>query len=158
MKSLFCLLFYFTSLLNFSQSISKQVISLLGYNISTPLYKLSANLGEVTVGNMAAENGEFQLSNGYYLSLDLKTLDIDEFSLNNFTVYPNPVKDIFYVSNPVETYFDIYLSDPIGKILFKARIQNKDPINISNYPKGVYLLKILTDQIKKTNTYKIIKL
>ncbi|WP_397446936.1 T9SS type A sorting domain-containing protein [Polaribacter sp. R77954] len=129
----------------------------MGYNISNASYKLSANLGEVTVGNMAAENGDFQLSNGYYLSLDLKTLDIDKYSLNNFIVYPNPVKDIFYVSNSTETYFDVYLSDPIGKILFKARIQNKDPINISNYPKGVYLLKITTGQ-KKTNTYKIIKL
>lgn len=45
MKSMFCLLFYFTSLLNFSQSISKQVTSVLGYNISNATHKLSVNLG-----------------------------------------------------------------------------------------------------------------
>lgn len=155
---MFCLLFYFTSLVNFSQSISKQVTSVLGYNISNSAYKLSANLGEVTIGNMAAKNGEFQLSNGYYLSLDLKTLAVDKFSLNNYTVYPNPVRDIFYISHPKETYFNIYLFDPTGRLILNTKIQKEHPINIFNYPKGIYLLKIVTDETKITHTYKIIKL
>ena len=42
--------------------------------------------------------------------------------------------------------------------IFKGKVKKQNPINISQYPKGVYLLTIMTGERKKTNTYKIIKL
>ena len=65
---------------------------------------------------------------------------------------------MLYISHPTENNFDIYISDITGKKIFKGEVQKQNPVNISQYPKGIYLLTVITGEIKKTNTYKIIKL
>ena len=48
-----------------------------------------------------------------------------------------------------------YPTDTAGN--WSEHFQNQYPINISQYTRGIYLLTIMTGEIKKTNTYKIIK-
>ena len=160
MKKLILLLtlFIFTVSIK-AQIISKQVISSLGSNYSNSTIKLSFVLGEVLVGSVTDEDGSLQLGNGYYPSLNLETLSVKSLIIEvKLKVYPNPVNELLYVSHPTETKFDIYITDVTGRNIFKGKIQKQNPINISQYPKGIYLLTIMTGEIKKTNTYKIIKL
>ena len=160
MKKLILLLtlFIFTVSIK-AQIISKQVISSLGSNYSNNTIKLSSVLGEVLVGSMTDEDGSLQLGNGYYPSLNLETLSVQSLIIEvKLKVYPNPVNELLYISHPTETKFDIYLTDVTGKNIFKGKVQKKNPINTSQFPKGIYLLTIMTGEIKKTNTYKIIKL
>jgi hypothetical protein len=159
MKKLFYLLTPFIPLWITAQSIPKQVLTSLGANLSNSKNKLSNTSGEIIIGHMLSENGSVQLGNGYYPSLNLETLSIEsQKTAISVRVYPNPVSELFYISHPTETDFDIYLFDLTGKILFETKIQKQDPININHYPKGVYLLRITSSATKKTNTYKIIKL
>ena len=160
MKKLILLLtlFIFTVSIK-AQIISKQVISSLGSNYSNSTIKLSSVLGEVLVGSVTDEDGSLQLGNVYYPSLNLETLSVQSLIIEvKLKVYPNPVNELLYVSHPTETKFDIYITDVTGRNIFKGKIQKQNPINISQYPKGIYLLTIMTGEIKKTNTYKIIKL
>tara|TARA_Y100000385_G_C12988311_1_gene591670 strand:- start:682 stop:1164 length:483 start_codon:yes stop_codon:yes gene_type:complete len=155
---LFFLIFVFITLNLSSQTISKQVISSLGANTANNSNRLSYSLGEVLVGPLYAEDGSLQLANGYYPSFNLETLSAEISSTAvKLKFYPNPVNELLYVSHPTVTKFNVYLTDVTGKKIFKGEIQKKNPINFSNYPKGIYLLSIMIGEIKKKNTYKIIK-
>lgn len=142
-----------------AQTISKQAISSLGSNYANSTIKLSFILGEVSVGSMTDEDGSLQLGNGYYPSLNLETLSVQSTLIEvNLKVYPNPVNELLYISHPTENNFVIYITDITGKKIFEGKVQKQNPIDISQYPKGIYLLTIMTGEIKKTDTYKIIKL
>ncbi|MDB4496227.1 T9SS type A sorting domain-containing protein [Flavobacteriaceae bacterium] len=142
----------------FSQSISKQVIAPLGANLANNTNKLSYTLGETIVGPMYAENGSVQLGNGYYPSLNIETLSIQSPTIAiRLKVYPNPVNENLFISHPTETNVDVFLSDINGKKLFDGKVQKQTPINMEQYPKGIYLLTTKTGETKKTNTYKLIK-
>tara|TARA_B100000768_G_scaffold173565_1_gene182964 strand:- start:845 stop:1324 length:480 start_codon:yes stop_codon:yes gene_type:complete len=159
MNKIYYFLLFFITIEIAAQSISKQAISSLGSNYSNSTIKLSYVLGEFVVGSMTDDDGSLQLGNGYYSSLNLETLSVQSPLIEiKLKVYPNPVNELLYISHPTENNFDIYLTDITGKKIFKGEVQNQYPINISQYPKGIYLLTIMTGEIKQTNTYKIIKL
>ena len=67
-----------------AQSISKQVISPLGNSISNNNSQLSYTAGEVVIGGMVADDGGFQLGNGYYPSLEIEALNIESATINLF--------------------------------------------------------------------------
>ena len=158
MNKIHYFLLFFITIEIAAQSISKQAISSLGSNYSNSTIKLSYVLGEFVVGSMTDDDGSLQLGNGYYPSLNLETLSVKSPLIEiKLKVYPNPVIELLYISHPTENNFDIYLTDITGKKIFKGEVQNQYPINISQYTRGIYLLTIMTGEIKKTNTYKIIK-
>lgn len=155
MRKLFILLF-FPAVLS-AQSISKQVIAPLGNTIINGNNQLSFTLGEITVGCMTAEDGSLQLGNGYYPSLNLVTLSIESPKTNlSIKIYPNPTKELIFITHPTNKYFKILITDLTGKVLLKKQIVKENPINIERYPSGIYLINITTET-KKTNSYKIIK-
>ena len=158
MNKIHYFLLFFITIEIAAQSISKQAISSLGSNYSNSTIKLSYVLGEFVVGSMTDDDGSLQLGNGYYPSLNLETLSVKSPLIEiKLKVFPNPVNELLYISHPTENNFDIYLTDITGKKIFKGEVQNQYPINISQYTRGIYLLTIMTGEIKKTNTYKIIK-
>jgi len=158
MNKIYYFLLFFITIEIAAQSISKQAISSLGSNYSNSTIKLSYVLGEFVVGSMTDDDGSLQLANGYYPSLNLETLSVKSPLIEiKLKVFPNPVNELLYISHPTENNFDIYLTDITGKKIFKGEVQNQYPINISQYTRGIYLLTIMTGEIKKTNTYKIIK-
>lgn len=71
---------------------------------------------------------------------------------NQITGYPNPVNDIFYIESEKEIS-GIILYAITGQVL--QVWEDKNSINLSAYPKGVYLAEIQTALGK--NTLKIIK-
>ena len=157
-----CFMYKLTFFLIFSlglsaQSISKQVIAPLGATISNSTNKLSSTAGEVVVGSMTAEDGSFQLGNGYYPSLNLEVLSIDSPTTNFLVkIYPNPTKEVIFITHPSSNSFKVFISDLTGKVLLQKEVGKQEPINIEKYPTGTYLINVITED-KKTNSYKIIK-
>ena len=85
---------------------------------------LSTNISHLTVVNNKLFFTIYDDTKGQELwVLETTTLSTDENSvnLNNFTIYPNPAKDILTIKNPSnQTISSITVMDMMGKIIFKA--------------------------------------
>ena len=139
-----------------AQSISKQVIGAAGKTQSNSNLKISYTVGEPVVGLMTA--GGNQLGNGYYPALNLQALSIEDNLLDlQIKVYPNPTLQSLYVSHLEMNSFGITIVDLNGKQLYAGTINKEEPLDVSNYTQGMYLVTIENPITNKKNTYKIIK-
>ena len=151
-------LFFIISITGFSQSISKQVIGPGGQTYENGNNKLSYTLGEVAVGAMTDEDGTYQLGNGYYPSLDLTPLSIETPDLDlKIKVFPNPSKEVIFITHPTEQFFNLSISDVSGKQILQTVHQKEQPLNVQTLTIGTYFITVTTKESKQTNTYKIIK-
>lgn len=151
-------LFFIISIKGFSQSISKQVIGPGGQTYENGNNKLSYTLGEVAVGAMTDEDGTYQLGNGYYPSLDLTPLSIETPDLDlKIKVFPNPSKEVIFITHPTEQFFNLSISDVSGKQILQTVHQKEQPLNVQTLTIGTYFITVTTKESKQTNTYKIIK-
>ena len=156
MKHLILALILTFSSLSFSQSISKQVIGTSGKTLTNSNLKLSYTVGEPVVGLMTA--GGNQLGNGYYPAMDLQALSVEDNVLDvQLKVYPNPTSQSLYVSHPELNSFGITIVDLNGKQLYQGTINKEEPLDVSSYTQGMYLITIENTTTNKKNTYKIIK-
>ena len=154
----FFLAFLLLSLSSYSQSISKQVIGPGGQTFENGNNKLSYTVGEVAVGAMTDEDGTYQLGNGYYPSLNLSTLSSETPELQlQVKVYPNPTKEVIYITHPTEQFFDVRITDISGKQILQTAHQKQQPLNVQTLTTGTYFITVTTKESKQTNTYKIIK-
>jgi hypothetical protein len=150
--------FLFVGCLGFSQTISKQVIGPGGQTFENGTYKLSYTTGEVTVGAMTSENSNIQLGNGYYPSLNLSALNTESPELQlQVKVFPNPTKEVIYITHPTEQFFEVRISDVSGKQVLQITHQKQQPLSVQTLSTGTYFVTVTTKDSKQTNTYKIIK-
>ena len=148
--------FFFITSMSYSQSISKQVIGAAGKTQSNSNLKVSYTVGEPVVGLMTA--GGNQLGNGYYPALDLQALSVEDNTMDvQLRVYPNPTSQSLYVSHPDINSFGITIVDMNGKQLYSGTINKEQPLDVSNYTQGMYLVTVESETTHKKNTYKIIK-
>jgi len=70
------------------------------------------------------------------------TLTNEEFEKNKINIYPNPVKEIIYLSNITGTKYEIF--DILGQSITKGKI-NESQINVNSLSKGIYILKLKSD-------------
>ena len=149
-------LFLLVTTIGYSQTISKQVIGTAGKTQSNSNLKVSWTAGEPVVGLMTA--GGNQLGNGYYPALDIQALSVEDDVLDvQLRVYPNPTSQSLYVSHPELTSFVISIVDLNGKQLYSGTINKEEPLDVSNYTQGMYMVTIENTTTNKKNTYKIIK-
>ena len=149
---------FLVSLSGNSQTISKQVIGPSGATFDNGTNKLSYTAGEVMVGAMTAEDGSYQLGNGYYPSLDLTTLNTESPELKlQVKVYPNPVTKALFISHPTEQMFEVRITDISGKQILQTAHQRQQPLSVQTLATGTYFVTVTTKGSKQTNTYKIIK-
>ncbi len=82
-------------------------------------------------------------------------LGLDDTTIEQVQVYPNPVKNQLHVvlNNTTLTTLEIY--DVLGKNVFKQTIQHSGNISTENLKAGIYILKIT--QADKSVTKKLIK-
>jgi len=154
MKQLTLLLLVTT--IGYSQTISKQVIGTAGKTQSNSNLKVSWTTGEPVVGLMTA--GGNQLGNGYYPALDLQALSVEDNVLDvQLRIYPNPTTQSLYVSHPDMSSFGVSIVDLNGKQLYQGTINKDEPLDVSNYTQGMYMVTIENTSTNKKNTYKIIK-
>jgi hypothetical protein len=156
MRYLLVLVALSNGILVFSQTISKQVIGPGGQIFEAGSYKLSYTTGEVAIGTMSSEDGTIQLGNGYYPSLDLSTLHTETSELQ-VQVFPNPTKEVIYITHPTESFFEVRITDVSGKQILKTAHQKEQPLSIQTLTTGTYFVTVTTKESKQTNTYKIIK-
>ena len=150
--------FLFVGCLGFSQSISKQVIGPGGQTFENENNKLSYTVGEVAVGAMTDDDGSFQLGNGYYPSLNLSTLNTETPELQlQVKVFPNPTKEVIYITHPTEQLFEVSITDVSGKQILQTAHQKQQPLDVQTLTTGTYFVTVTTKESKQTNTYKIIK-
>ena len=142
--------------MGYSQSISKQVVGTSGKTLTNSNLKLSYTVGEPVVGLMTA--GGNQLGNGYYPAMDLQTLSVEDNVLDvQLKVYPNPTSQSLYVTHPEMNSFGISIVDLNGKQLYSGSINKEEPLDVSGYMQGMYVVTIENTATNKKNTYKIIK-
>jgi hypothetical protein len=150
MKNLVIILLVTT--MGYSQSISKQVIASAG--LSAP--QLSWTTGEAVVGLMQSSTS--QLGNGYHDAKILVALGIEDYSLDvQLKVYPNPTAQLLYVSHPEQTTFSIGIADLNGRQIYLGNINTTSPLDLGQYPQGMYVVTIANTETHKKNSYKIIK-
>ena len=139
-------------------TISKQVIGPGGQTFENGNNKLSYSVGEAVVGAMTDDEGRFQLGNGYYPSLNLSTLNTETPELQlQVKVFPNPTKEVIYISHPTEQSFDVRITDVSGKQILQTAHQKQQPLDVQTLITGTYFITVTTKESKQTNTYKIIK-
>ncbi|TYA55950.1 endonuclease [Formosa maritima] len=82
-------------------------------------------------------------------------LSTDNFTSEDFNIYPNPVSDILNIQlkNPNETQIEIY--NILGKRVLTKTINQSQIINIENLNSGIYILKFT--QGNSTISKKLIK-
>ena len=152
------IVFFLASFSGHSQIISKQVIGPGGQTFENGNNKLSYTVGEVAVGVMTDEDGTYQLGNGYYPSLNLSTLSIETPELHlQVKVFPNPTKEMIYITHPTEQFFEVRITDISGKLIRQTAHQKEQPLNVQTLTTGAYFITVTTKDSKQTNTYKIIK-
>lgn len=93
-------------------------------------------------GNTAAvymlENNQTNAHYNWSLTKTSKTLSIDEVELTSLTIYPNPTTDIINVPESLTNeLWSVY--DVLGHKIIE--ISNTTAIDLSNLPRGLYLLK-----------------
>jgi len=83
-------------------------------------------------------------------------LGSEEFDFTEFKAYPNPVSDILYISFK-ENISKVEIVNMLGQVLKVKQVNNyEDKVEMSEFPKGTYLLRVSIDD-KKVKTLKIIK-
>ncbi|MEP5338204.1 MAG: T9SS type A sorting domain-containing protein [Algibacter sp.] len=96
-------------------------------------------------GGTAGKNGcDWVFSTRFDLTFSLvidAPLSVSEVSANQTKIYPNPVKDIFTITNSQSA--DIIVYNILGKVVLNKKMENNnDSVDISNLNTGVYYVSI----------------
>jgi len=108
-------------------------------NVSYTFFSVQTN----KPGNMLGGMIYFNYTNG--INIPKKT---------DLHVYPNPVKEIFYIE--CENLGTIKLYDLLGKELLTQQVYGKTEVNIGHLSKGVYILNLFSEG-KMMGNSKIVK-
>lgn len=85
--------------------------------------------------------------------INQSTMNTVDESWTKLRIYPNPVKDQFYIG--IYEKAEIQIFDPTGKLASSQTSENNRPIDVSNLKKGIYFVQIYTGQ--KKSLHKLIK-
>jgi len=139
----------------------------------THVMNLDTNTLQILMNGAEIYNGSYGSAGGFLGSVDLwsvdascenyfdnilfvnGTLGVDEFAVDEFSVYPNPVQDILNIksSTVIET---VVVYDILGKVVLQAQPNKISPsLDVSTLSSGAYLVKISNGTSAKT--LKIIK-
>ncbi|WP_130736035.1 T9SS type A sorting domain-containing protein [Flavobacterium sp. J27] len=114
----------------------------------TEVLVLRSNVTGTIVGTV----NDFEFDN-VYASVS-EVLSNKTYSLQNFTVYPNPTQGQFNITTNEELTVVIY--DMVGKIILNQKsIKGTHHFDISNFSNGLYLITLTKN--KEKQTYKLLK-
>ncbi|MFK8061386.1 MAG: DM13 domain-containing protein [Polaribacter sp.] len=85
-----------------------------------------------------------------FTSNNCSVLNIDAFSVDKISVYPNPAKNQILISNIDAVSAEIRIFNVLGKQVFHQKNIKEKTIDISSFNKGIYLVKIDVDGKSKT--------
>lgn len=84
------------------------------------------------------------------------TITIKSNSKNQFTVFPNPVKDYFIVQAATNKNIQYVIVNANGQTILKGITNNGKQIDVSQLPKGTYALQLFVDNDKQV--FKVVRL
>lgn len=88
-------------------------------------------------------------------TITVQTLGVEDFSLKSFTISPNPSSlnlNIELPNNITNAKVEVY--DVLGKLVYNNRISDlNSSINISNWSKGTYLVRVSTNDATQTKRF-----
>jgi len=68
-------------------------------------------------------------------------------SINNFSVYPNPANDKITIDGVTSPNAILSIKNMVGELVLQRQLNNaKNEIDISNFSKGIYIIKIESTQ------------
>lgn len=88
---------------------------------------------------LTATNGMGSVSTE--MDIDVNYNGIEELENQSLVLSPNPANDILNVLVPQNEFGDIYLYDAVGKLISVNPFKGNTQLQISNLPKGIYVLK-----------------
>jgi Pectate lyase len=96
----------------------------------------------IPAGENSIKKGGSGERNLYYISVVYNSAGLSTTENNQLLLYPNPVTDKLYISSssPVKS---IAIIDALGKTITQQ--SNKNEINTSNLPSGIYIVKVKTE-------------
>lgn len=121
-------------------------------NGTNPLDPTTELVDGATYYAVSSDNGCF--SEPFAVTVNV-TLSSNDIMFQNFNFYPNPVKEILYLSNN-EPIISAKVINLIGQeIMFVPINANQGEVNLSSLPHGSYLVQVQVDQF--TKIVKVIK-
>ncbi len=122
---------------------------------------LSDYLGEeITMRFKFESDGEVRADGFYFDDLTINILDDGTLSnadvlASQFSIYPNPVSNLLYITTPINNY-TLGIYNIQGQLMSTpSTYSGSQTIDYSQYTKGVYLIKFTSND--HTKTFKIIK-
>jgi hypothetical protein len=85
--------------------------------------------------NLITSFGEYELRIVLYSSVG-----VNEFGANNFSLYPNPVKENLMISG--QNLGNISIFNALGMVIFDSFATDELIINTSDFENGVYFVKV----------------
>jgi hypothetical protein len=92
----------------------------------------------------------------YIFSSDL-TSGVEELTLADFKLYPNPTTNSFSINEKIENAAWISIHDPSGRELKKFPVEEGSQYDISNLAAGTYIIRVLDDGFKNLGNKLITK-
>ena len=136
--------------------VSAEIISNGGGNATGGNYSNFSVLGETFV-NQSVTGGNYNTFIGFLNLSSVSTGLSENFYNSNINIFPNPTRNTINidVSNYSSAIKKIEFYSVLGKKILECQFQNN--INISDFPDGIYLLKIIDNYGKVVLSEKIIK-
>ncbi len=151
--------FIFVFVLSYGQTdVKKSSLSSGGGSASIGNTSLIYAIGEVAI--QETTQGDTAISEGFISPEIWDNLEIEDYSLlKEVNLYPNPTFQFINLSfNNVQNY-SISIRDITGKEVFKNTFEKTDrcQVDVSPFPKGVYVLLVKDLVNKKYSLLKVIK-
>lgn len=140
-------------LLTFSTGMSQSRVTLTFQDASTQEIEVN------TFGKIYFSDNYMYIDNGTALPFSFAVSEIRNMVFNevvgvpeivaeSFKVYPNPVHNLLYISgNEFQHYpYAVYSID--GRLLLSGEAQSGNPVDVSELPSGLYILKIQNTSLK----------
>lgn len=115
------------------------------------IYKYMFTTDQTTRMRTAMINSPFRNQLGTH-NLCSVTLGLNDVNMNNkISIYPNPAKTELNLNVSQNEIDEVSISNLIGQVLIKSK--NKNHIDISDLPNGVYIITITQGQLNQTQKF-----
>ncbi len=147
----------FISGISYSQSTTPEVISSAGDHFENSNLSISWTIGEPIIETQSA--GTATITQGFHQGLYTIISVEEQIEQPIVNIYPNPTTDFVNVEIKGQDAenFQIQLYDELGKVLVNKKYTDIQQINLSQYAKATYFLKVVDTKNETYNSYKILK-
>lgn len=141
----------------------RSVLASGGSSLASGNLHIDYTLGELSVQTLSS--ADLILCQGFQQSGDISTGFPANPETESFSVYPNPVSNRLTISfdSGTETKWRCFVDNITGKTMpgsyqrFVTNQSSQLDIDCTNYPKGIYFLRLLPENKHNVFVYKIIK-